>query len=79
MSFTINNKLTFIDVFHSLSSSLDSLDENVSKEGFKYMSREFDNNLSGLVKQNGFYPNEYMSDFKKFKEELPSKESFIVC
>ena len=79
MSFTINNKLTFIDIFHSLSSSLDSLDENVSKEDFKYMSREFDNNLLGLVKQNGFYPNEYMSDFKKFKEELHSKESFIVC
>ena len=29
-----------------------------------------------LVKQTRFYPYEYMSDFEKFKEELPSKEKF---
>ena len=31
-----------------------------------------------LVKQKGFYPSEYMSNFKKFKEQQPSKEIFIV-
>ena len=29
-----------------------------------------------LVKQKEFYPYEYMNDFEKFKEELPSKEKF---
>ena len=40
------------------------------------MSQEFDNNALNLVKQKGFYPYEYMNDFEKFKEELPSKEKF---
>ena len=43
---------------------------------FKYLSHEFDNNVLDLVKQIGFYPYEYMSDFEKFKEELPRKEEF---
>ena len=30
-----------------------------------------------VVKQNKIYLSEYMSDFEKFKEELPSKEKFI--
>ena len=29
-----------------------------------------------LVKQKEFYPYEYMSDFAKFKEQLPSKKKF---
>ena len=40
------------------------------------MSQELDNNVLDLVKQKGFYPYEHMSDFQKFKEELPSKEKF---
>ena len=40
------------------------------------MSREFDNNVLDIVKQIGFYPYEYMGNFEKFKEELPSKEKF---
>ena len=39
-------------------------------------SQEFDYNVLDLIKQKGFYPYEYMSDFEKFKEELPSKEKF---
>ena len=35
MSFTINNKLSFIDSFQFLSSSLDSLVKNLSKNDFK--------------------------------------------
>ena len=76
MSFTINNKLSFIDNFKFLSSSLDSLVRNLSKDDFKYLSQEFDNNELDAVKQKRFYPYEYMSNFKKFKEELPSKEKF---
>ena len=47
-----------------------------NKDHFKYSSLEFDNSVLDLVKQKGFYPNEYMSDFEKFKEDLPSKEKF---
>ena len=43
------------------------------------MSPEFDKNVLDLVKQKGFYLYEYKSDFEKFKEELPSKKSFMVC
>ena len=38
------------------------------------MSQEFYNNVLDLLKQKGFYPYEYMNDFEKSKEELPSKE-----
>ena len=38
------------------------------------MNQEFDNNVLDLVKQKGFHPYEYMTDFEKFKEELPNKE-----
>ena len=38
MSFTINNKLTFIDSFQFLNSSLDSLVKNLGRDDFKYLS-----------------------------------------
>ena len=76
MSFSINNNLSFIDNFQLLSSSLDSVVKNLGKDDFKYLSQEFDNNVLDLVKQKGFYPYEYMSDFEKFKKQLPSKEKF---
>ena len=40
------------------------------------MSLEFDNNILYLVKQKRLCPYEYMSDFEKFKEKLPSKGKF---
>ena len=58
MSFTINNKLSFIDSFQLLSSSLDSLVKNLNKDDFKYSSQEFDNNVLNLVKQKVCYPYE---------------------
>ena len=70
MNFTINNKLSFIYSFQFLSSSLDSLVRNLGKNNFKYLSQEFDKNVLDLVKQKEFYPYKYMSDFKKFKDEL---------
>ena len=75
MSFIINNKLRLSDR-SVISSWLDSLVKNLGKDGFKYLSQEFDNNVLDLVKKKGFYPYEYMSNFEKFKEELPSKEKF---
>ena len=45
MSFSINNKLSFIDIFRFLSSPLDSLVKNLNKDDFKYFSQEFDNDV----------------------------------
>ena len=78
MSFTINNKLSFIGIFQFLNSSLDRLVKYLKEDGFKYLSEEFNKNKLDLVKQKGFYPFEYVSDFEKFKEELPRKKNFIV-
>ena len=74
ISFSINNKLSFIDSFQFLSYSLDSLVKNLVNDDFKYLSQEFDNNVLDLVKQKRFYPYEYMNHFEKFKEQLPSKK-----
>ena len=54
MIFSINNKLSFIETFQFLSSSLDSLVKHLSKDDFKYLSPEFDNNILDLVKQKNF-------------------------
>ena len=74
MSLSINNKLRFIASFQFLSSSLDILDKNLND--FRYLRQELDTNLLDLVKQKVFYPYEYMSNFEKFKDELPNKEKF---
>ena len=69
MSFTVNNKLSFVNNnFQFISSLLNSLVKNLGKDDFKYSSQEFENNILDLVKQKGFYPCEYMSDFEKFKK-----------
>ena len=67
----MNHKLSFIDSFQVLSSSLDSFVKNLNKDDFRYFSQKFDNNVLDLANQKGFYPYEFMSDFEKFKEELP--------
>ena len=69
-------KLSFIYSFQFLSSSWNSLVKNLNKDYFKYLSQEFDNNALDLVKQKGFNTYEYMTHFKKFKEELPNKGKF---
>ena len=76
MSFSVNKKLSFIGSFQFLSSSLDSLVKDLAKYDFKYLSQEFDNSVLDQVKQIGFYPYEYMSDFERFKEQLPSQKKF---
>ena len=78
MSFTINNKLGFIDSFQFLSSSLDDLVKNLGKNDFRYSSQEFDNNVLDIIEQKRFYTDKYMSDFEKFKEELRRKEKFYI-
>ena len=68
MSFTVNNKINFIESFQFLSSSLDSLVKNLNEE--------FHKNKLDLLKEKGFYAYEYMSDFEKCEEELPRQEKF---
>ena len=40
------------------------------------MNKASSSKVLDLIKQKGLYPYEYMSGFKKFKEELLSKEKF---
>ena len=70
VSLSINKKLRI------KSSSLDRLAKLLNKYHFKYLSQEFDNNVLDFVKQKLFYLYEYMSNFEKFKEHLPSKQKF---
>ena len=49
MSFSIDNKLSFIDSFQFLSSSLHSLVKNLNKDDFKYLSQEIDNKVLHLL------------------------------
>ena len=53
-SFTISNKLSFIDSFQFLSSSLDSLVKNLNQDDFRYLSQEYDNNVLDLVNKKDF-------------------------
>ena len=69
MSFTISNKLSFIDSFQFLSSSFESLVQ---------LSQQFDKNKLKLVKQKRLYPYEYTNDSEKFKEKLSGKEIFLT-
>ena len=76
MSFNTNKKLSFIKSFQVLSPSLDSLVKALAKDDLRYLSQEFDSNVLYLVKEKGFYPSEYLSNFEKFEEESPTKKTF---
>ena len=80
MSFSINNKINFIDSFQFLSSSLDSLVKSLHKDDFKNfkMSQEFHNSVMDLVKQKGFCPYEHMSDFESLKKNYVAMRSLVV-
>ena len=54
MSFSINNKLNFLDSFQLLSYSLDNVVTNLGKDDFKFLSQDFNNNVLDLVKQKEF-------------------------
>ena len=49
---------------------------NLNNDDFKYLGQEFDKNKLDLVKQKELYQYEYMTDFGRFKEQLPSNEKF---
>ena len=63
MAFTLIKNLVFIDSMLFMNSSLDLTDKD-----FKNLSEEFSNEQLKLVKEKGIYAYEYMSSFKKFRE-----------
>ena len=71
-------ELRFIDSFKFLSSSLDSLVNNLARGGEQFFGfDEYNENQYKLLIKKGIYPYEYMNDWDKFKEtKLPPKEAF---
>ena len=71
-------ELRFIDSFKFMSSSLDSLINNLACRGGKFFGfEEYNENQYKLLIQKGIYPYEYMTNWDKFKEtKLPPTEVF---
>ena len=61
-----------------MSSSLDSLVNNLAKGNHKFCGFEkFSNNQRELLIKKGIYPYEYMDSWKKFNDrKLPNKDKF---
>ena len=71
-------ELRFIDSIKCMSSSLDSLVNNLARGCHQFFGFEFYNNRQcKLLIQKGIYPYEYMDSWDRFKEtSLPSIERF---
>ena len=66
-------ELRFLDSFKFMSSSLDSLAQNLNT--FPILDQFHPN--QPLLRKKGVYPYEYMSSFEKFEErQLPPKSEF---
>ena len=77
MAFMLVNHLTFIDSFQFMSSSLDKLVSNLSKDDLIYTSKVFKGKRSNLMSQKGVYPYDFMDSFENFNQmELPTKDQF---
>ena len=71
-------ELRFIDSFKLMSSSLDSLVNNLAKGGHEFWGFEKHNSKQKeLLIRKGVYPYEYMDSWDKFEEKrLPSIDEF---
>ena len=71
-------ELRFIDSFKFMSSSLDSLVNNLAKGGHEFWGFEkYNSKQKELLFRKGVYPYEYMDSWDKFEEKrLPSKDEF---
>ena len=73
----IKHKIRFIDSFKFMSTSLDSLVNNLPDDAFNNLERYYKGEKLSLVKRKGVYPYEYMDSLERFKEnKLPPKEAF---
>ena len=70
--------LRFIDSFKFMSSSLDSLLNNLGRGGHKFWGFEkYSNSQRELLIKKGIYPYEYMDNWNRFNEsKLPDKAKF---
>ena len=71
-------ELKFIDSFKFMSSSLDSLVNNLAKGGHEFWGfEEYNDKQRELLIRKGIYPYEYMNSWDRFNEgRLPSKDKF---
>ena len=73
----IKHKIRFIDSFKFMSTSSESLVNNLPDDGFNNLERYYKGEKLSLVKGKGFYPYEYMDSLERFKENKPPpKEAF---
>ena len=71
------HKIRFIDSYKSMPASLDSLVNNLPKDAFNSVKREYKGKNLELLTRKGVYPSDYMDTLEKLKEtELPPKEAF---
>ena len=77
MAFMLGNRLTFIDSFQFMSSSLDKLVSNLPKDDLMYTSKVFKGKRLNLMSQKGVYPYDFLYSFEKFNQtELSNKDQF---
>ena len=70
-------ELRFIDSFKFMSSSLDSLVNNLAKGGHEFWGFErYSSEQRELLIRKGVYPYDYMDSWDKFGEPLPSIDKF---
>ena len=68
------HSLRFLDSFHFMSQSLDSLAKTVDKNDFKLLRAGFPNigyDLFQTLTKKGFFPYNYLNSFEKFNEPFP--------
>ena len=73
----IKHKIRFIDSFNFMSTSLDSLVNNLPDDAFNNLERCYKGEKLSLVMRKGVYPYEYMDSLERLDEtKLPPKEAF---
>ena len=73
----LHHKIRFIDSYKFMAASLDSLVNNLPKDDFNSVKREYKGKNLELLTRKGVYPYDYMDTPEKLKEtELPPKEAF---
>ena len=73
----LHHQIRFIDSFKFMATSLDNLVNNLSKDDFNNVKRNYADDKLSLLTRKGVYPYEYMDSPEKLKEtKLPSKEAF---
>ena len=73
----VTHTIRFIDSFKFMAASLDSLVNNLPKDGFINLGLHYSGDKFNLLTKTGVYPYEYMDSLEKLEEtKLPPKEAF---